>query len=413
MKILFLNAYFKPEIIAFTHLEEDLIDGLLKANNELFVICPTPSRGISKEMVNEYKSKKKETLYDGRVSVRRFWAPREGKNPLIRAFRYFWCNFRERRIAAKYKDIDLIFAVSTPPTQGLLAGKLAKRLGCPFVYSLQDVFPDSLVTTGLSKEGSLLFKTGRKIENKTYAHASKIVVISESIKQNLLNKEVPEEKIAVIPNWIDTKAVRPVPRENNRLYEELGIVRDKFTVLYAGNMGAAQGAGVILDAAERLCDNADIQFVIFGGGAEFEAAKARAEALPNVFIHPLLPQERVPEVYSLGDLALITCKRGTGSAGMPSKTWTIMACGTPILAAFDTDSELANILAQANAGECVEPENAEALAKAILAFAKRPKEDQPNGGRAYVEKYASKELCVGKYVDILMHMMEDTYKENV
>lgn len=401
MKILFLNAYFAPETIAFTHLEADLIDGLLAEGHEITVLCPTPSRAVSDEVRKEYKKKKHETLFDGRVTVHRFSAPREGRNPIIRALRYFWCNARERRLAKRYKGTDLVFAVSTPPTQGLLAGKVAKRLSCPFIYSLQDVFPDSLVTTGLAKKDSLLWRIGRKIENKTYARADAIVVISEAIRKNLLDKGVPEEKIAVIPNWIDTDAVRPVAKENNRLYDEFGIAKDKFTVLYAGNMGAAQGADVILDAAELLKDNAGIRFVIFGGGAGFDVARARAEGLPNVFIHPLLPADRVPEVYSLGDLALITCKKGTGTAGMPSKTWTIMACGTPILAAFDTDSELAEILAAASAGKAIEPENAQLLAEEIHAFAVLSPEERPTGGRAYVETNASRELCVGKYVELL------------
>ena len=400
MKILFLNAYFAPETIAFTHLETDLINGLLEAGHEITVLCPAPSRAISDEVRKAYRKRKNETLYNGHVTVHRFSAPKEGKNPILRAFRYFWCNARELRIAKKYKDIDLVFAVSTPPTQGLLAGKVAKHLHCPFIYSLQDVFPDSLVTTGLSKKGSLLWKIGRKIENKTYMGADKIVVISKAIKRNLLAKGVSADKLVAIPNWIDTDAVCRIPKDKNRLYEEFNIERDKFTVLYAGNLGAAQGADVILDAAKLLRENAGIQFVIFGGGSEFATAKARAEGLENVFIHPLLPQNRVPEVYSLGNLALITCKAGTGNAGMPSKTWTVMACDTPILAAFDTDSELASILTQASAGHCVDPENAEALAEAILASFAQADEERPNGGRAYVEQFASKELCVGKYVEL-------------
>jgi glycosyltransferase involved in cell wall biosynthesis len=135
------------------------------------------------------------------------------------------------------------------------------------------------------------------------------------------------------------------------------------------------------------------------GGAEFEDAKQQAQSLPNVIVNGLLPQERVPEVYSLGDVCLITCKKGVGISGMPSKTWSIMACDTPIIAAFDTDSELAEILQKSHAGVCVEPENAKALAKAIeenmhtlASFA---------GGRNYVCENASKETAVKKYIDVI------------
>ena len=411
MNLLLINAYFTPEVIAFTHLEKDLIEGLLAAGHNLSVLCPTPTRGIDAETARTYRSIKNEELYNGRASVRRFLAPREGRNPLVRAFRYFWCNLRQYQLGKRYADIDAVFCVSTPPTQGVLCAKVAKKLSkkygskVPFVYNLQDIFPDSLVTTGLTKKGSLLWKLGRKIENYTYAHADKIIVISESMKQNIMEKGVPEGKITVVSNWIDTEVTKPVPKEDNPLFDEFGIARDKFTVVYAGNFGKAQGAQVVLDAAEKLADRDDVQFVVFGGGAEFAAAKECAASMENVIIHPLLPQERVPEVYSLGDVALITCKKGVGNSGMPSKTWSIMACDKPIIAAFDTDSELAAILSQADAGIAIEPENTVALADAILAV--KNGEILPRGGRAFVCENAEKKLCVSKYVEILKDCVEN------
>ena len=308
-----------------------------------------------------------------------------------------------------------MYGSSTPSTQGVLCAKVAKKLSkkygrkVPFVYNLQDVFPDSLVTTGLAKKGGLLWKIGRKIENYTYKNADKIIVISESMKKNILDKGVPEEKIVVISNWIDTEMTKPVPKEENRLFEEFGISKDKFTVVYAGNFGKAQGADVVLEAADKLKENENIQFVIFGGGAEFDKAKEKATRLNNVNINSLLPQERVPEVYSLGDIAIITCKKGVGTSGMPSKTWSIMACNTPIIAAFDTDSELAEVIEKANAGVTVEPENADALTAAILEMA-RGRAEGFTGGREYTVKNASKDVCTAKYVETLKSVV--TEKEN-
>ena len=400
MKILFVNAYFYPENIAFSHLEKDIIEGLQNAGHEIFVICPTPTRGVSDEVHNEYKRRKREDLNG--IKIHRFSAPKEGKNPIIRAFRYFWCNLREYQIGKGYRDIDAVFAVSTPPTQGWIAGKLAKKLKVPFIYSLQDVFPDSLVTTGLVGKDSLIYEIGAKIERKTYRLCSKIIVISESIRNNLIDKGVDESKLTVITNWIDTDKVYPIPKHENKLFEEFGIDREKFNVVYAGNFGASQGAGVILKAAELLKDNDEISFIIFGGGAEFASAQeyVKQHDLSNVFIHPLLPLERSAEVYSLGDVALITCKKGVGKAGMPSKTWSIMACGTPIIAAFDIDSELAQILNDSKAGTCVEPENPASLAEAIATAALGDEMiTTENPGIDYVVACASKHICVERYVN--------------
>lgn len=410
MNILFLNAYFAPEQISFTHLESDLLDALVKDGHHIHVVCPSPTRGISAETAMQYKSKKSETTYGGHVEIRRFAAPREGKNPLVRAFRYFWCNWRTYRIGKKYRGIDAVFAVSTPPTQGYMAGKVAKKLSCPFVYSLQDVFPDSLVTTGLTHKGSVLWKLGRWLENKTYRLCSKIIVISEACFKNLLNKGVPSEQMVLIPNWVDTELVFPVEREKNKLVDELGLDANRFLVVYAGNFGAAQGAEVVIEAAEKLADDHEIQFVIFGGGSQFADAcnLAKVKALKNIVMNPLLPQERVSEVYSLGDVALITCKKGVGNSGMPSKTWSIMACNTPIIASFDTDSELAELLKASGAGISVEPEDADALAEAIRG-AREMTRNMPEASspRNYLCENASSTVCTRKYIDVIKSCVRD------
>lgn len=412
MKLLKLSSYYAPENISSSHLSRDLEDAYLASGMTIEVFCPTPTRGVSAEVRKQYKRIKYEEMCNGKIIVHRFSMFREGRNPVLRAVRYLLVNLKQYRRGSRAEGIDLISAGSTPPTQGVLCAKVAKKLSkkygkkVPFVYNLQDVFPDSLVTTGLAKKGSIIWKIGRKIENYTYTHADKIIVISESMKKNIMEKGVSEEKIVVVSNWIDTEAIKPVSKEENRLFEEFGLARDKFTVVYAGNFGKAQGADVVLETAERLKGHTDIQFVIFGGGAEFESAKEKAKTLDNVVINGLLPQERVPEVYSLGDVAIITCKKGVGTSGMPSKTWSIMACDTPIIAAFDTESELAEVIEKANAGVTVEPENADKLAEAILEM-KNGKASSFCGGREYAVEYASKEKCTAKYVEVLKSCVVD------
>ena len=407
MNVLFLDAYYEPEQIAFTHLEKDLIEGLISCGHTVNIVCPVPTRGIDQQTAKKYSKIKHQSRYKGKVKVTRFWAPQEGKNPLIRAFRYFWCNLRTYQIALRVKNVDVVFANSTPPTQGWIAGMVAKKLNVPFIYSLQDIFPDSLVTTGLTKKGSLLWKIGRILEDATYKGCSRIIVISEAMKENLLQKKVKKDKIQVISNWIDLDMIKPVFKESNKLFDEFGISRDKFIVLYAGNFGAAQGAEIVLDAAEMLEYDKTIQFVIFGGGAGYADAEERAKSLSNVFIHPLLPQNRVSEVYSMGDVALITCKKGVGKSGMPSKTWSIMACDTPIIACFDNESEMEKILDLSRGGVCIGPENSDELIKSILSFYSE-KNKKIYNTREYLVKHFSKQICVSQYLEEMRKTIENT-----
>ncbi len=412
MKLLRLPAYFLPEQMSSTHLQKDRLEFFSKAGIETIVIAPTPTRGLNTEEYKKYKDVLEETLYDGKVKIHRFRLMREGKNPFGRFLRYLLCNIKQYFLAIKEKDIDIIYSSSTPPIQGILCVLVKRRLEkkyqhtIPIIYNLQDIFPDSLVNTGMTKKGSILWKIGRIIENFTYRNADKIIVISEGFKKNIMKKGCPEEKIEVIPNWVDISGIKSIPRQLNPLVTELSINPSKFIVLYAGNFGRAQGADIVLKAARRLIDEDKIQFVIFGGGSEFQDALryVKQNNLTNVIIKPLLPQERVSEVYSLGDVAIITCKEGFGASCVPSKTWSIMACETSILASFDLNSELCQLIQKVQCGVCILPSNVEKLTSKIIELS-RNNELLNNGikGRQYLEKYINKEICLEKYIKIIFN----------
>src|SRR3712207_2163570 len=220
MKILFETAYFSPETAASSYLGDNIREALCKAGYHIELYAPTPCRGISKEVRKEYKIKKEETMYDGMMTIHRFSMYAEGKSPILRTLRYVlcWCAHLWKGLHAK--DIDAIFLASTPPIQGMLGAFIKKFRGIPFVYNLQDIFPDSLFNNGLANKGGMLCKIGRVIEDFTYKHADKIIVISEDFKKNIMAKGVPEEKIVVVYNWVDQNAVVDVPREDNKLRSE-------------------------------------------------------------------------------------------------------------------------------------------------------------------------------------------------
>ena len=191
--------------------------------------------------------------------------------------------------------------------------------------------------------------------------------------------------------------------EENRLFEELGLARGKFYVVYAGNLGKVQGVDVILEAAEMLKNKSDIHFVVFGNGSEEENIKKQAEHLTNVSIFPLQSMERVSEVYSLGDVSIIPCKPGTGGSGMPSKTWTIMATATTIIASFDLGGEMERTIKEAGCGCCVQAGDAKALADAIVRLKNDPETVKTMGknGRRFAEEQVAKEQAVQKYIEII------------
>lgn len=403
MKILFLPAYYYPEHAASSYLGDDLRKALCDSGAEIELYAPVPCRGVTEEVRKEYSSKEKrrEELLEGKLVVHRFSLFKEGKNPVLRALRYFLCWIKQFNRGLFAKGIDCIYLASTPPIQGVLGAMLKKLKRRPFIYNLQDIFPDSLAGTGLAKKGGFFWKVGRVIENFTYRNADKIIVISEDFKKNIMAKGVPEEKIVVIYNWVDEKAVQPVAKEDNPLFEEFGLSRDKFTIVYAGNLGNAQNISIIVDAAKLLLD---IQFALFGtGGLENELrTQIENEQLSNVHLNPLQPFERVSQVYSLGDACIVSCKAGLGGSAMPSKTWTIMSCGRPVVANFD-EGELKDILENNGCGVFTKSDDLDGFVKAIEILSENSEQcvDMGKKGRQFILDNLTREVGTKKYVDVI------------
>lgn len=423
MRILRLRAYFYPESVSTSALFEDVEDEL--ARRKIFGVnyTPVPSRGITDEVRKEYKKKRYEELRDGYMTVYRFPMIKEGTNFAQRTLKYLLCTVAEYFKGIKENDIDVVFGSSTPPTQGMLCAKVAKKLSkkcgkkVPFVFCLQDIFPDSLVTAGMTKKGSLIWKIGRKIEDYSYRGADKIIVISEDFKKNIMEKGVPENKIVVVPNWGDTDGIYPVERKDNVLFDRYNLDRDKFYISYSGNVGYTQNMDLLLDTAKAVRDElCDVRFVIIGEGvakADVER-RIKEEAIDNVILLPFQPYEDIAYVFSLGDVGLIISKSGVGNSSLPCKTYGYMAAEKPILTSFDRESELSSLIEAVGCGMTAEANNKDELADAIRNMtADTSLSEKGKRGKAYLDTELDKEKCAKKYVDTLVSVLPETQQENV
>lgn len=404
MKILLLPAYFYPEQAASSYLGDNIRQAMCESGAILELYAPMPTRGISKEVREEYKKRRMEHWHDGKLEIHRFLMYGEGKNPILRALRYVFCWCAQFWKGLCAKDIDLIYLASTPPIQGMLGGLLKKIKKVPFVYNLQDIFPDSLAGTGLAKKDGLLWKIGRVIENFTYRNADKIIVISEDFKRNIMEKGVPEEKIVVVYNWVDEEAVKHVPREENKLFDMYGLDRKKFYVTYSGNIGLTQNMDMLLEVAKELEEDPNIQFVLIGEGAY----KKRVEEIiaekniGNVTLLPFQPYEDISHVFSLGDAGLVISKPGVGENSVPSKTWSILSASRPVLANFD-ENELKSIVAENQCGIFTKAGDKEAFKQAILDLYhdREHCEQLGRNGREFILKNLTRAVGTQKYVDVI------------
>ena len=403
MKVLAYSCYYTPEIAASMYLTEDIYKGIVDADHTLEVYVPMPTRGINEEVRKEYKRKKHEKKYDGKLTIHRIAMYREGKNSVLRALRYLIINVAFIWKGLKTKA-DVIFVQSTPPTQGMMAGIVGALKKTPVVYNLQDIFPDSMVNSGMTSEGSFIWKIGRKIENFSYRHSKKIIVISEDFKKNILAKGVPEEKIVVVPNWADVSGVYPVDRKDNVLIDRYGLDPDKFYITYCGNVGFTQNMDLLLEVASELKDELpDLCFVIIGDGADKERVKKRVEEekIDNVIMLPFQPYEDIAHVFSLGDVGLIFSKPGVGNNSVPSKTWSIMAAGKPVLASFDKESELCKLIDQIGCGKHADAGDKEGFVQSVREMAQKNALQMGVSGREYLKLNLDKDTCINKYIEAI------------
>lgn len=407
MKVIFPFSYYYPEQCAGIFVVDDLMHRLAEEGDESVIYVPTPTRNVREGV----EWKRKEVLCNGKMVVKRFHMYGEGKNPVLRALRYCFCElvYLHHLLWDKY---DVAFIDSTPPIQGLKLPIVRLFRKCPVVYNAQDLFPDTLSGTGLAKKGGLLWKIGSWVARVTFNNTDKIIAISEDIKRTLVEeKGIPADKVVVVYNWVDSDAVVPIAKEENPLFEEFGLNREKFHVVYAGNLGNAQNINIVVDAAARLRDNENVEFVVFGsGGLESDIrARIETEGLKNLRLLPLQPVERVKYVYSLGDVCLVSCKEGLGGSAMPSKTWSILSCGRPVLANFD-EGELQMILTKNQLGVFTKAGDLEGFVEAISQLAAEPEKCEKMGarGRQFILDNLTKDAGTRKYAEVLRSVCKKT-----
>lgn len=405
MKAIFPCSYYLPETAASLYITDNIVHACAEGGVVVDLYTPTPTRSVPEGATWE----REEQQVDGKLRIHRFHLYGEGKNPVLRALRYLLGELilLHKCLWTKY---DVAFIDSTPPIQGLKMPLIKWFKRKPTVYNAQDIFPDSLVGTGLTRKGSLIWKIGRIVEKITYKYADKIIVISEDFKKNLLAKGVPEEKIVVVYNWVDQNAVVDVPREKNKLFDKYGLDRSKFYIEYSGNIGLTQNMDMLLEVMEELqVSHPDINLVSVGEGAY----KAQVEKivdekqLKNVHLLPFQPYEDISYVFSLGDAGLVISKPGVGANSVPSKTWSIMSASRPVLANFD-ENELKDIVAKNKCGIFTKAGDKEAFKEAILKLYsdKELCKEYGKNGRLFVMDNLTKEVGAGKYVEVLKSVVK-------
>ncbi len=303
------------------------------------------------------------------------------------------------RAGGWFRRVDVVFAMSPPLTLGPTGWLVGLFRRAPLLFNIQDVFPDAAVRTGAITDRRIV-AAASALERFAYHRAAAVTVLSEDLRRNVTGKmsASKQQRVHVITNFVDTEVIRPGDRRT--AYRDELAIGDEPVVLYAGNVGFSQSLDLVVEAARRC---PDITFVVNGDGAARSGLQASAADVTNLRFAGYQPVDRLPEVLASGDVHVVPLRTGLGDVSVPSKTYSSLAAGRPVVASIDADTEIPRLLAAAGAGSAVPPDDVEAFVAAIREVVDHPDRAASYGasGRRWVVAEASPRAVGAAYAQLM------------
>lgn len=398
MKILIITQWFDPEptLKGLVFAKE-----LKRQGHDVEVLTGFPNYPTGK-IYDGYKLRlKQRESVEGIDVLRVALYPNHDSSAIKRIFNYISFAFMAMIFGVfSTKKADVIYAYHPPLTVGIAALLVGKIRRTPVVLDIQDMWPDTLKATGMMNNKKLL-DVVYKVSQILYKYVDHIVVLSLGFKKLLMQRGVPAEKIDVIYNWCDEQALSnksPIKAEYENLF------KDKFNVVFAGNLGKAQGLDVIVDVAKKMQHHQRLQFIFVGDGTERESVinQTKQYSLGNIVFIPRVSMQEVGSILREADVLIVHLKDDPlFEITVPSKTQAYMAIGRPILMAVKGDA--ANIIDQANAGIIAQPENSESIIKGIENLYNLSADELSElgeNGKKYYFQYMSLEEGCRNFIDV-------------
>jgi len=407
MNIVLLSRYFPPEIGAEATLFFELAEGLQKKGHSVKIITNFPWYNL-----NVIPEKYKKRLYlreqIGNIDVIRLRIPTFGPKKIRLALGHLTVPFTTLIAGLFVKKQEIIYAYSPPLFMGITGWLLSKIKRVPFVLGVQDLHPQCYIDQGVLKN-KLFIWIFRVLERFCYKHASLITVHSEGNKIYIVNQKViSESKIIVVPNWVDTEKVLPLPRDNE--FSKKHSLNNKFVVGYAGTMGMSQGLLSIIEAANLVKNETDIEIYIVGDGIDKQLMidKTGEYALTNVRFLEMQPNNVYPLVLASFDASIVSLNSKVKTPTVPSKILSIMSAGRAIIASVPLKGDAPALIKKAECGLCSEPEDIKELAKNIIYLYKNKEICSKYGenGRKYVLEHFSLKIALIKIEELFKFCIE-------
>jgi colanic acid biosynthesis glycosyl transferase WcaI len=407
MRVLVIGLLYAPDLGASAALYTMLCEDLVRLGHQVSVIAAVPHYP-SGRVFAEFRGSLISREQCNGVDVTRVWVPSVNRAHLGQRLLTFLAYQGLATISGLRRRYDVMIVANPALEVFLPFTVLATLRRRPAIFSVHDLYPDVGIKLGIFRH-RLVTKIIAAMENECLRSATYVRVLSEGFRQSIQTRGIPDSKIALVWDWLDTDFIQPQPRVNP-FSKKFGLDHC-FTVQYAGNIGLSQGLEQVVEAATLLGQESALRIVFVGDGAGktrlFELVTTTAPT--NIQFIPFQPREELPLVLASADVSLISLKSGISNDSVPSKFYSILASARPLIALVDRGSDTWQLVERAACGVCVEPGDPKQLATAILKLYhdNNSREEMGSNGRAYVVRYHSRTAAAQEFHKLICSVGAD------
>ena len=372
MHILLLNEYYPPDTSATAKMAAQVAETLAQ-RHQVTVVAGRPS--YDPDARYPYALLRRDTR--NKVTVECIGStayPRHQMRRRVSNYLSYLALAVPRALALRP---DIFLAMTDPPVAGIAGAFIARLAGRPFVYNIRDLYPDMAVGGDIVRAGKWVARW-ESLHRRALKQAARVIVLGDDMRERILAKGVAPERVVVVRDGSTPPA--QMPERSDPVVQEIrhGF---PFVVLHAGNLGFYGAWDTLLEAA-KILSNENTGFVFIGDGANRAALESAARATRNIKFAPFRPVEQIAHVMMAGDLHIVTVKRGLEGVVVPSKLYSILAAGRPILAVAPPESDAARIVLESGCGIAADPDDPAAVAAAIKELRAQPERLAEMGRRA-------------------------------
>jgi colanic acid biosynthesis glycosyl transferase WcaI len=403
MHILLLNEYYPPDTSATAKMAAQVAETLAR-RHDVTVVAGRPS--YDSDEFYPFSLLRRETRNNVTVECVGSTAyPRHRMRRRVSNYLSYLALAVPRALALR---ADVILAMTDPPIAGIAGAFVARLAGRPFVYNIRDLYPDMAIGGDIVRPAKWV-ERWEKMHRSALNQAARVIVLGDDMRDRIVSKGIASDKVVVVRDG--TSFPTSWPELTDPIVQEIrsGF---PFVVLHAGNLGFYGAWDTLLKAAEILRDE-NTGFVFVGDGANRASIGAAASSIPNIRFLPFRPVGQVPHVMKAGDLHVITVRRGLEGVVVPSKLYSTLAAGRPVLAVASKESDAARIVVESGCGVAADPDDPFAVAASIRQLRDNPERLAAMGHRAreVANRYARvNEL--ERFADIIEDAAREKYGES-